>query len=195
MKIALLGATGRLGAATLTQALLDGHDVRALVRRPEAVPQQEGAEARSVRLDSVEALAEQLADCDALVSALGHGHGARARGNGDLMRRSVPVLAEAARRAGVRRVVHVAPFGAGETARLASWRARSVYTTLERARLADHAAALAELDPHDLEWTTVMPVRLREGTPLHAFAVAPLAEVARVPGLPLLPYANVAGCW
>ena len=193
VKIALLGATGHLGAATLTQAVLEGHDVEALDRRPEAVQQHPGVSAHRARLDSADDLAEQLRGCAALVVTLGHGRGDRARGDQDLLRRTLPVVADAARLAGVRRVVDVAPFGTGETARKASWRARSVYATLERSLLADHAAALAALDDHDLEWTTVMPVRLREGSPMHAFGVAPLDEVARVPGLPLLPYANVAG--
>lgn len=187
MKISLLGATGRLGKQLLDVAVLDGHDVHALVRRPDAVPGHPGVSVAAADVDSVDALAEQFAGSEAAVISL------RAdRDDPHLLERVVPRVAEAARAAGVRRVVHVSAFGAGETARLASWRARFFYSTLERTRLDDHARALAGLDASGLEWTTVLPIRLRDGAPFQVHAVLPMSEAARVPGLPLLPYVNVA---
>lgn len=187
MKIALLGATGRIGKQLLDVAVLDGHDVHALVRRPDAVPGHPGVSVEVSDLSSVDALASQLVGQEAVVVSL------RAdREDPHLLERVVPRVAEAAREAGVRRVVHVGAFGAGETARLASWRARLFYSTLERTRLDDHARALEALDDTGIEWTTVLPIRLRDGAPFQVHAVLPMSEAARVPGLPMLPYVNVA---
>ncbi|MFC6152144.1 NAD(P)-dependent oxidoreductase [Nocardioides yefusunii] len=187
MKIALIGATGRVGAETLSAAVLDGHDVHALVRRPEAVPRHPGVSVAAVNLRDPDVLAIEFAGCDAIAVALRSEPARR-----DLLSETLPVIADAARTAGVRRVVQVGEFGAGETARVASWRARSIYASLDRARLTDHARALEVTDRTGLEWTTLLPVKLREGAPHQVFAVMPWEDVARVPGLPMLPYANVA---
>ena len=40
MKIALIGATGYVGAGILQEALNRGHEVTAIVRNPEKVPTQ-----------------------------------------------------------------------------------------------------------------------------------------------------------
>lgn len=193
MRITLLGATGRVGRPTLDAAVLDGHDVHALARRPGAVPAHAGVTTALLDLSEGDTstltvrLAGELSGSDAVISALGAD-----RADPQLLERALPLLAEAARQAGVRRVVHVGAFGAGETAQRASWRARGIYAGFERRRLTAHARALAAVDTAGLEWTTVLPIRLRDGSPQHVFAVVPMDEVQRVPGLPLLPYGNLA---
>ncbi len=78
MKVLVLGATGQTGGRVLEQLLAKGHGVRAIVRSREKVPAALRAQAalellEASLLDLSEAeLAEQVRDCDAVVSCLGH---------------------------------------------------------------------------------------------------------------------------
>ena len=71
MKVALAGATGKVGAPLLTELLTRGHDVVALVRDPARLPEASG------RLDAVggdvfdpAALSSVAARCEVLVAAV-----------------------------------------------------------------------------------------------------------------------------
>ncbi|WP_084129066.1 NAD(P)-dependent oxidoreductase [Demequina sp. NBRC 110055] len=72
MRIAVLGATGKVGRLVTEQALERGHDVVALVRAPEAYePPTGGAvEVRRADVTSPEAF-PSLGDVDVVISALG----------------------------------------------------------------------------------------------------------------------------
>ena len=71
MRIALLGATGGIGGHVLDWALDEGHAVHALARRPGALPLAAWlAVTAGDALDPV-AVAEVIAEADAVVSALG----------------------------------------------------------------------------------------------------------------------------
>ncbi|MFE9451754.1 NAD(P)-dependent oxidoreductase [Streptomyces sp. NPDC006739] len=76
MRIAVLGATGRVGRLVVEQALQRGHEVVALVRRPETRPVS-GQPTVEIRRADVTAPAAfpDLADVDVVVSALGIGKG------------------------------------------------------------------------------------------------------------------------
>ncbi|SFY48888.1 NAD(P)-dependent oxidoreductase [Streptomyces sp. F-1] len=72
MRIAVLGATGRVGRLVVEQALDRGHEVVALVRRPQqyAQPARGGVEVRRADVTNPQSFPE-LGDVDVLVSALG----------------------------------------------------------------------------------------------------------------------------
>ncbi|MFI1521718.1 NAD(P)-dependent oxidoreductase [Kitasatospora cineracea] len=72
MRIAVLGATGRVGRLVAEQALDRGHEVVALVRSPQryAPPARGGVEVRQADVTRPQEFPE-LADVDVLVSALG----------------------------------------------------------------------------------------------------------------------------
>lgn len=73
MKIALIGASGFIGSALLTEALSRGHHVMALVTRPERVASQENLTIVKSDVLNTEALAEQLRGAEAVISAFsGH---------------------------------------------------------------------------------------------------------------------------
>ena len=73
MKIALIGATGYIGSKLLAEAASRGHDVKALVSRPDNVPALPGVQAVKVDVQDREGLAAQLAGVDAVISAFsGH---------------------------------------------------------------------------------------------------------------------------
>jgi putative NADH-flavin reductase len=69
MKVALIGATGFVGAKLLDEALDRGHAVTAIVRKPEALPDRAGITALKLDIHDVDALAAALAGHDAVISS------------------------------------------------------------------------------------------------------------------------------
>jgi putative NADH-flavin reductase len=75
MKVALIGASGFVGSKILEEALARGHQVTALVRKPEALPSHANLTVRSLDVADVDALAEALKGHDAVISAFSPGRG------------------------------------------------------------------------------------------------------------------------
>ena len=73
MKIVLLGATGFVGSALLSEALDRGHHVTAIVRRPEKLKKRKRLAAKAGDVYDSGALASLIADHDALISAFNPG--------------------------------------------------------------------------------------------------------------------------
>lgn len=69
MKVALIGATGFVGSRILAEALSRNHEVTAIVRRPERLPERVGLTANKGDALSAEALARLLAGHDAVIAA------------------------------------------------------------------------------------------------------------------------------
>jgi putative NADH-flavin reductase len=73
MNIALIGASGFIGSALLSEALARGHRVTALVGHPEKLAAQPNLRALQVDVMNTQALAAQLRGHDAVISAFsGH---------------------------------------------------------------------------------------------------------------------------
>lgn len=111
MIVALTGATGFVGGATLTQLLARGHRVRALARR--AQPAQDGVAWIEGSLEREDGLARLVAGADAVLHVAGVVSGDTAaftRGNVEGTRN----MLAAATSAGVRRFVHVSSLAARE---------------------------------------------------------------------------------
>ena len=73
MKIALIGATGFIGSAILSEALARGHQVLALVSQPEKLTPTSQLTVRGIDVVDTTALTAALADVDLLISAFsGH---------------------------------------------------------------------------------------------------------------------------
>lgn len=106
--------------------------------------------------------------------------------------RTLPGIVKAAQNGGVDRLVYVSAFGAGDTAEKASGFARLIYRSLLKGFFADKAKAEQILPSSGLKWTTVYPVNLKEATALPAMTVKPLSDIKKVPGLPTLPFTNLA---
>lgn len=187
MKIVVLGATGNVGSRFLAEAVDAGHEVVAFARRPEAVARRAGVSVVQGEAGDTAALAAAATGADALlVSITGSTRDAT------FMQRTLPPVIEAARQAGVRRVVLVSAFGAGDSADKAAWFMKIAYRTVLGKFFADKAAADTLLAASGLDWTIVYPVNLKDATPLAAAAVRDLEEVGSVPGMPTLPFANAA---
>jgi putative NADH-flavin reductase len=73
MKIALIGATGFVGAAVLEELLTRGHPVTALARNPAKLAPRAGLEARALDGYDADAVAAAVRGHDAVVSAFNPG--------------------------------------------------------------------------------------------------------------------------
>lgn len=187
MRIVVLGATGNIGSRFLSEAVDAGHQVVAFARRPEAVTRRAGVEVAQGEATDVAALTAAATGADAvLVSITGSTRDA------GFMQRALPPVVEATRQAGVRRLVLVSAFGAGDTAEKAAWFMRIAYRTALGRFFGDKAAADTLLAGTDLDWTIVYPVNLKDAAPLATQTVKDLQDVASVPGVPTLPFTNAA---
>lgn len=70
MKVAVIGASGRAGSEITRELAARGHDVIAIARKPEAIPQLPGVTPRAGDAASPEALADLIRGSDAVISAL-----------------------------------------------------------------------------------------------------------------------------
>jgi uncharacterized protein len=70
MKVSLIGATGNAGSRILAELAERGHQVTAIVRHPERVPQRGGVIARECDVNNVDALAPMLEGHDVAVSSV-----------------------------------------------------------------------------------------------------------------------------
>ncbi len=75
MKIALIGATGFVGAALLTEALERGHEVAAIVRNVAKLPQHPKLTAHALDVFDAAALTAALTGQDAVIAAYNPGWG------------------------------------------------------------------------------------------------------------------------
>lgn len=110
MKVAIIGATGFVGAQILNEALNRGHEVTAVVRRVERLPQHPGLTAKQVDIMDVDALAEALVGNEAVIAAFN----ADRTLPGDVFERMVDgakAIIAATKKAGVKRLLAVG--GAG----------------------------------------------------------------------------------
>lgn len=188
MRILVLGATGNVGSRFTAQAAQAGHQVVAFARRPDAVTPRDGVTVTAGVAEDTAALAAAAQGADALMVSI-----AGKLSDSSFMQSRLPGIIEAAKQAGVRRLVLVSAFGAGGTAAKASGFARLVYTTALGGFLKDKAAADQILQHSDLDWTIVYPVNLKAAPALpQPPAIKPLSEVSKVPGLPTLPMDDAA---
>ncbi len=70
MKVAVLGASGRAGSEIVKELAARGHDVLAIARKPEAIPQAPGINAVAGDAQDPDALAPLIEGREAVISAL-----------------------------------------------------------------------------------------------------------------------------
>ena len=181
MKITVVGATGRIGELVVHRANAAGHDVTAVVRRPDAI----SGVARVVTADlahpSAAALAAAVAGADAVLSCLG----ARTRKDAGIVAPGTRALIAAMNEMGVRRIVTISaspvstvpspgrrnpPPDPGLTGSL-----RIITPVIKRvfaSVYADLARMEDELRFSDLDWTAIRPPRLTDKPGTGAFRTA-----------------------
>lgn len=109
MKIALIGATGFVGSAIMEEALQRGHQVTAIVRRPEETGDRKGLTMVKGDVMDTDALAELLKGNDVVISAYNAGW-TNPNLYDDFLRGSRS-LQEAVKKAGIKRYIFIG--GAG----------------------------------------------------------------------------------
>jgi nucleoside-diphosphate-sugar epimerase len=125
VKIAILGANGVFARHLIPRLIADAHEVRAVVRRPEAAgsARASGASIELADIFDVDAMTKAFAGCELAINLATSLPGPSGRGdfaaNDKLRVEGVPNFVEACRRAGVAKIVQqsigwVAASGSGE---------------------------------------------------------------------------------
>jgi putative NADH-flavin reductase len=115
MKVALIGATGYVGSQLLNEALNRGHEVTAIVRRIERLPERPGLTAKQADVMDVDALAALLAGHEAVIAAFNPDRTVP----GDVFERMVDgakSIIAATKKSGVKRLLAVGGAGSLEVA-------------------------------------------------------------------------------
>ena len=167
MKVSIFGASGATGTLLTERCLAAGYEVTALVRTPEKFPLRDGV--RVVRGDAFDpaAVRKTVEEADVVLSALG----ARSLRREDVLERAVPLIVEAMRQTGVRRIVALGSAGATEDSLkkqpfYGRWLAENIiYKTFLKWPVASQKAQWKILSTSGLDWTMVMPPKLMNGKP------------------------------
>jgi putative NADH-flavin reductase len=162
VKLLILGAAGLTGRELVAQALAQGHEVTAFVRRPEKL---------TVQHDRLEIVRGDVTDYTSVERAVEGKDGVlRALGSSTPVRRD-PALVEGVRnvvrameRMGVRRFVYLSFLGVREGRDRLSLLGRYVVAPLVmRNPAADHEVKEGIIKQSRLDWTIVRPPRLTKG--------------------------------
>jgi putative NADH-flavin reductase len=187
-KILVLGATGGTGQAIVSQALAHGHQITALVRRPErATDLPRGLRVlRGNITDATEVLAEAVRGQDVVISALGVGKALR---SGGLIARAVPLIVRAMETLGARRLIVISAYGVGATWRDVPILPRVLMGLLFRDLYSDKEIGEQALRRSALDWTVVYPVTLTNGPGTGRYRVG---ERLQLRGFPTISRADLA---
>lgn len=187
MKFLVLGATGRTGVHFVQKALDQGHQVTALVRRPDATVDPR-AHIVSGDVTDAAAIARAARGHDAVISTLGV---TSIRQTPSLITDTVRAVIASAKTSGVDRFVIVSAFGVGDSLAKASFLAGLIFRTALRKKYEDKAASEVLLKASDLKWTLQYPGALNDRAGVGYTAIA-LADVDKLPILPSTSRVNVA---
>ena len=163
--ILVIGASRGIGLETVKQALDAGHRVRAVARSADRIS-IDNPDLTKVAADAKdqEALTEALHDVDAVIQTLGVAAGPK------MVLQPVKLFSEATRallpamaKAGVRRLITVTGFGAGETRNRGGVLYKIGFNLFLRRAYDDKDIQEQLIRDSDLDWTIVRPVILFDG--------------------------------
>jgi putative NADH-flavin reductase len=165
MRVAVFGASGRTGGLLVERCLAVGYEVTALVRTPATFAYAGRVWVVEGSVFDQAAVRRTVASAEAVLSALG----ARSLKKEDVLERGVPLIVEAMRAAGVRRIVALGGASAitGSLDRQPApvrWLLRRVlYEGVLKWPSAAQRAQWETLSGSGLDWTMVLPPMLTEG--------------------------------
>jgi nucleoside-diphosphate-sugar epimerase len=177
MRIFVAGGHGKI-ALLLSRLLRDaGHEPVGIIRNPGHADDVRNAGAEPLVLDlertTVEQLAERLGGADAVVFAAGAGPGSGAMRKLTVDRDGAILLADAAERAGVARIVVVSAISADRF----DPESDDVFQVYLRAK----SEADADIRARTLDWTIVRPGNLTDDPPTGRVQVGDTVPPGRIP--------------
>jgi uncharacterized protein YbjT (DUF2867 family) len=187
-RILLLGATGGTGRQVAEQAAAMGLELTVVVRTPDKLP----ATIRPARVVTGDlctdspAVRSAYAGQDAVISTLGRGQSFK---SGGLFAQATPLIVDAMRQHGIRRLVFTSAFGIGATWQDTPLFPRLFIRTLLRDVYADKADGEHVIRASGLDWTIVYPTGLTNGPRKDN---ARVGERLRLSGFPSVSRADVA---
>ncbi|TYS15476.1 NAD(P)H-binding protein [Rossellomorea vietnamensis] len=159
MKIALLGASGRVGSIIMECTLKDGHHVQAVVRNTEKIKSKHP----NLSLIEGNVLNEKDIDycfskCHAVISGLG-------TDKNDVLSRSMPGILNSMRRNNITRIITIGTAGILQARETPSLYRFQTNESKRRSSSAaeDHLRMYLMLKSSELNWTIVCPTYLPDG--------------------------------
>ena len=177
MRVLIIGASKGIGLETTRQALDAGHDVRALARSATAItvsnPSLEKIPGDALKPEDVEAA---LAGVDVVIQTLGVGLGDLFRPV-HLFSDATRVLIAAMRRQGIKRLICVTGFGAGDSRARISCLQRLPFQIVFGRAYDDKSLQEKLIKESELDWTIARPGVLTSGPPTGHYRI--LAEASQ----------------
>jgi putative NADH-flavin reductase len=163
MRVLVIGASKGIGLETVRQALEAGHQVRALARSATAMtladPNLEKVRGDALQSQDVEAA---LVGVAVVIQTLGVGLGDLFRPV-HLFSNATRVLIAAMKASGVKRLISVTGFGAGDSRASISWPQRLPFEVVFGRAYADKSLQERLITESGLDWTIVRPGVLTSG--------------------------------
>jgi uncharacterized protein YbjT (DUF2867 family) len=170
MRIVVFGATGGTGRQLVAQALDAGHAVTAFARDAAALAARPRLVVVAGDTRDPGAVERAVAGHDAVLCALG---GRPWRRRARVCASAMHTIAPAMARHGVRRIVAMSTFGAGDSRARVGWFVRHVlFGAVLRSEVADKEAMERALAASDLAWTVVRVGLLTDGPARGAWRAA-----------------------
>jgi putative NADH-flavin reductase len=164
MKVAIFGASGRVGGLLTERSLAAGYEVAALVRTPAAFKSRDQVRVVEGSAFDSAAIRRTIEGADVVLSALG----ARSWRREDVLERAIPLIVAAMRETGVRRIIALGSAGAEPDSLkqqpfVSRWIAENIiYKTFLKWPVASQIAQWKTLSASGLDWTMVMPPKLED---------------------------------
>lgn len=164
MKIALFGATGRVGAEVLKQALEDGHDVTALVRSPEKLEAHDLLTIIQGDVREASAVARSIAGAEVVFSALG-------TDKTTTLTEAVPHFIGEMKASGMKRIVTIGTAGILQSRTDSAKLRYEAGDSNRRLTFAaeEHHKVYDLLRESGLDWTIVCPTYLPDGEEIGSY--------------------------
>jgi putative NADH-flavin reductase len=162
MKVSIFGASGATGGLLTERCLAAGYEVTALLRTPANFPFRDRVRIVEGNAFDPAAVRRTVEGADVVLSALG----ARSWRKEEVLERAVPLIVQAMRETGVRRIIALGSAGAeagslSKQPAYSRWIAENIiYKTFLKWPVASQIAQWKTLSASGLNWTMVMPPKL-----------------------------------
>jgi putative NADH-flavin reductase len=169
MNIAIFGASGATGQLLTNRCLAANHQVTALLRTPEKLPQRDRIRVIQGSAFDPIAVRQTIEGADAVLSTLGAKSPFKKE---DVLERAIPLIVAAMQQTGTRRIIALGSAGAlpdslDKQPAYRRWIVQNiVYKAFLKYPIASQISQWQTLSHSSLDWTMVMPPMLTN-TPAH----------------------------